>query len=208
MSSLTPLKATLLSLRPHKNEASLRIRNSSAALLAALFLTHLTPAPSLWTAIDVVFNDSGEGKSAFWMICAAELAILGLFTLNALQAAVALMYPQKPLPPTPSPAKSIMTPQSQSQKRRLVLSPHTSPQPQRTFSPYVSSPVSTPSRTLQYSIPGPTPPPFSSLNSSTGMPQTPSPLSAYRGKHSASIGHAFNGSILSRLTMDDDEEDE
>ncbi|KAG1747829.1 uncharacterized protein EDB91DRAFT_1115001 [Suillus paluster] len=208
MSSLTPLKASILSLKPHKNEASLRIRNSSAAVLAVLFLTHLTPAPSLWTAIDVVFNDLGEGKSAFWMLCAAELTILSLFTLNALQAAVALMYPPKHLPLTPSPTKSIKTPQLQSQKRRHVLSPHTSPQPQRTFSPYASSPVSTPSRTLQYSIPGPTPPPFSSLNSSTGMPPTPSPLSAYRGKHSASTGHAFNGSILSRLTKDDDEDEE
>ncbi|KAG2141907.1 hypothetical protein DEU56DRAFT_795478 [Suillus clintonianus] len=208
MSSLTPLKASIISLKPHRNEAALRIRNSSAALIALLFLTHLTPAPSLWTAIDVVFNDLGEGKSAFWIMCAAELAMLGLFTLNVLQAAIALMYPPKPLPLTPSPSKSIKTPQSQLQKRRHVLSPHTSPQPQRTFSPYVSSPVSTPSRTLQYSIPGPTPPPFSSLNSSTGMPQTPSPLSAYRGKHSASIGHAFNGSILSRLTKDDEEDEE
>ncbi|KAG2057458.1 hypothetical protein BDR06DRAFT_878093 [Suillus hirtellus] len=198
----------MLSLKPHKNEAALRIRNSSAALIAVLLFTHLTPAPSLWTAVDVVFNDSGEGKSAFWVMCAAELAMLGLFTLNALQAAIGLMYPQKPLPPTPSPSKSIKTPQSHLQKRRNVLSPHTSPQPQRTFSPYVSSPVSTPSRTLQYSIPGPTPPPFSLLNSSIGMPQTPSPLSAYRGKHSTSIGHSFNGSILNRLTKDDDEDEE
>jgi hypothetical protein len=71
MSSLTPLKASTLSLKPHKNEAALRIRNSSAAVVAVLFLTHLTPAPSLWTAVDVVLNDSGEGKSAFWMMCAA-----------------------------------------------------------------------------------------------------------------------------------------
>lgn len=71
MSSLTPLKASMLSLKPHKNEAALRIRNSSAALVAVLLFTHLTPAPSLWTAVDVVFNDSGEGKSAFWMMCAA-----------------------------------------------------------------------------------------------------------------------------------------
>ncbi|KAJ8591541.1 hypothetical protein M405DRAFT_873197 [Rhizopogon salebrosus TDB-379] len=202
----TPLKASLLSLKPYKNEASLRIRNSSAALVAAFLLTQLTPAPSLWTAVDVVFYESGEGKSAFWMFCAAELAILGLFTLNALQAALALLYPPKSPPPAPSPSKSIKSPQSQ--KRRNVLSPNTTPQPQRTFSPYASSPVSTPSRTLQYSIPGPTPPPFSSLSSSTGIPQTPSPLSVYRGKHSASTGHAFNGSILSRLTKDDDEDDD
>ncbi|OJA15038.1 hypothetical protein AZE42_11326 [Rhizopogon vesiculosus] len=82
------------------------------------------------------------------------------------------------------------------------------PQPQRTFSPYASSPVSTPSRTLQYSISEPTPPPFSSVNSSTGIPQTPSPLSAYREKHSASTRHAFHGSVLSRLTKDDEEDDE
>ena len=66
-----PFKASLLSLKPHRNEASLRIRNSSAALLVVLLLTHLTPAPSLWIAIDVVFYESSEGKSAFWMFCAA-----------------------------------------------------------------------------------------------------------------------------------------
>ena len=137
--SLTPLKASLLTLKPHKHEASLRIRNSSAALVAALLLTQLTPAPSLWTAVDVVFYDSGEGKSAFWMVCAAgewfyyslqvklfmsvvELAIIGLFTLNALQAALSLLYPTTSHPPTPSPSKSIKSPQSQ--KRRHVLSPN------------------------------------------------------------------------------------
>jgi hypothetical protein len=140
MSSFTTLKASLFSLMPHKNEASLRIRNSSAALVTAFLLTQLTPAPSPWTAVDVVFYESGEGKSAFWIFCAAgerfcflglqadlfmavvELVILGLFTLNALQGALALMYPPKSLPPTPSPSKSIKSPQSQ--KRRHVLSPN------------------------------------------------------------------------------------
>lgn len=71
MSSLSPFKASLLGLKPHKNEASLRIRNSSAALVAAFLLTQLTPAPSIWTAVDVVFYEPGEGKSPFWMFCAA-----------------------------------------------------------------------------------------------------------------------------------------
>jgi len=51
-----------------------------------------------------------------------ELAIIGLFTLNALQAALSLLYPTTSHPPTPSPSKSIKSPQSQ--KRRHVLSPN------------------------------------------------------------------------------------
>ncbi|OAX31132.1 hypothetical protein K503DRAFT_777822 [Rhizopogon vinicolor AM-OR11-026] len=157
--SLTPRKVSLLSLKPHKNEPSLRIRNSSAALIAALLFTQLTPAP-------------------FGALVSTKIHT-----------------------PTPSPSKSIKSPQSQ-KRRHVLIRPHShSARSPRTL------PLLCPPPLAPFNISGPTPPPFSSLNSSTGISQTPFPLSAYRGKHSASTGYAFNGSVLSRLTKDDDEDD-
>ncbi|KIK95492.1 hypothetical protein PAXRUDRAFT_378968 [Paxillus rubicundulus Ve08.2h10] len=192
--------------KPYKNEAVLRLRNTTMSLLALILLTHLLPVPSLWTAFNVVRGGSDVG--AVWAVCAAELSLSGLLGLNLIQAAVAIRYPRSPLPPpfTP-PAKGITTPQGQ-KKRRTILSPGTSPQAQRSFTPsYVPSPASTPSRTLHYSMPS-TPSPFGvSLGSSASMPSTPSPsLAAYHGRHPPSLGQPFNASTLSRLTGDSDEE--
>ncbi|KIJ65400.1 hypothetical protein HYDPIDRAFT_174869 [Hydnomerulius pinastri MD-312] len=193
--------------KPHKNEAVLRLRNTTLSLFALVLLTHLLPVPSLWTAVDVVRGDERVG--VHWAVCAAELVLSGVLALNLIQAAVAIQYPRSPLPPLPSsPAKSLVTPQGQ-KKRRTILSPATSPQAQRSFSSsYVSSPVSTPSRTLHYSMPS-TPSPFGiSLNSSTNsVPSTPSPsLAAYHGRHAPSTGYSFNGSTLSRLADDSDDD--
>ncbi|KAH7881963.1 hypothetical protein F5I97DRAFT_459867 [Phlebopus sp. FC_14] len=193
--------------KPHKNEAMLRLRNTTLSLVVLIVLTNLLPVPSLWTAVKVVRGN--EDRGTLWTICAAELLTLALLALNIVQSAIAIKYPRKPLPPIPvSPAKNLVTPQSQKTRRKL-LSPTTSPQAQRSFtSSYVSSPVSTPSRTLHYSMPS-TPSPFGvSLNSSTGsLPPTPSPsLAAYYGRHTPSTGHPFNGSTLSQLASDSDEE--
>ncbi|KAF8141339.1 hypothetical protein EV363DRAFT_1151185 [Boletus edulis] len=177
--------------KPHRNEALLRLRNSTLCLVTLVLLTYLLPVPSLWTAFNVV---RGEGHvDVFWAVCAAEVALSGLLALNLIQAAVAIRYPRTPLPPLPSsPAKGLLTPQGQ-KKRRTILSPATSPQTQRSFtSSYVPSPVSTPSRTLHYSMPS-TPSPFGvSLGASTtSVPSTPSPsLAAYHGKHPPSLGRA------------------
>jgi len=61
------------------------------------------------------------GLQAVLLIAVVELVILGLFILNALQEALALLYPPTLHAPTPSPSKSIKSPQSQ---KRHVLSPN------------------------------------------------------------------------------------
>ncbi|KAF8833502.1 hypothetical protein BDN67DRAFT_976567 [Paxillus ammoniavirescens] len=193
--------------KPYKNEAVLRLRNTTMSLLALILLTYLLPVPSLWTAFNVM-RGGRSGVGAVWAVCAAELSLSGLLGLNLIQAAVAIRYPRSPLPPPPTPpAKGLTTPQGQ-KKRRTILSPGTSPQAQRSFtSSYVPSPVSTPSRTLHYSMPS-TPSPFGvSLGSSASVPSTPSPsLAAYHGRHPPSLGQPFNASTLSRLAGDSDEE--
>ena len=126
--------------KPHKNEAFLRLRNSTLCLVTLVLLTYLLPIPSLWTALNVVRGESGV--NAFWAVCAAgtltcradigrhvdmvllsEIALSSLLGLNLLQAALAIRYPRSPLPPLPSsPAKILLTPQGQ-KKRRTILSP-------------------------------------------------------------------------------------
>jgi hypothetical protein len=127
--------------KPHKNEAFVRLRNSTLCLVTLVLFTYLLPVPSLWTALNVVRGEGGVG--VFWAVCAAgmptcqldmefdtdwfsflsEVSLSGLLALNLIQAAVAIQYPRTPLPPLPSsPAKSLLTPQGQ-KKRRTILSP-------------------------------------------------------------------------------------
>ncbi|EIN06325.1 hypothetical protein PUNSTDRAFT_145591 [Punctularia strigosozonata HHB-11173 SS5] len=173
-----------------------------------------------------------------WCVCAAELALLGLLLLNVVQSILALKYPRKATRPLPSPAaKGIQflnrpssasagpsgLAQSTNSKRKL-LSPSTSPQPQRSFSSsYATSPgspnpfqTSTSSTTLS-----PWKSPLSSslnasLLSSTGTP-SPSPA-PYRGAGSLNVsalgrrpgsvgGRALEGSFLHRLRTADDSDD-
>ncbi|KAG8221181.1 hypothetical protein J3R82DRAFT_2745 [Butyriboletus roseoflavus] len=107
--------------KPHKNEAFVRLRNSTLCLVTLVLLTYLLPVPSLWTALHVVRREAGV--TVLWAVCAAEVALSSLLALDLIQAAVAIKYPRTPLPPLPSsPAKGLLTPQGQ-KKRRTVLSP-------------------------------------------------------------------------------------
>jgi len=57
--------------KPHKNEAFVRLRNSTLCLVTLVLLTYLLPIPSLWTALNVV---RGEGDvNVFWAVCAAGM---------------------------------------------------------------------------------------------------------------------------------------
>ncbi|TCD68032.1 hypothetical protein EIP91_011643 [Steccherinum ochraceum] len=147
---------------------------------------------------------------------------LGVMGVNVLQASYALQYP----PPTQpqmtagTPVKKAFMPPPQSPPnstpRRLGLSTSASPQPQKSFgSSYAASPLSTPSRTLNYSIPASASSAFdSSLNSSTmSLPNSPSPvlnspLAAYRGKHSNYVAQSFSGDLFSRMTARADDDDD
>ncbi|KIO07522.1 hypothetical protein M404DRAFT_386426 [Pisolithus tinctorius Marx 270] len=176
-------------IKPYKNEALIRLRNSTVGLVALVVTTHILPLPSLWTAANVV-RDRGQSDIGFlWGVCATELGFLALLILNTAQAAYALRYPRKPHSTHVSPAKALqVTPQSQ-KKRRSILSPaYGSPSP--------------PAHILLIHL-------FTTLDTFASMPPTPSPsLGAYHARHGDSPGQPFDGLTLSKLTdAQSDEED-
>ncbi|KAF9819320.1 hypothetical protein IEO21_02208 [Rhodonia placenta] len=189
-------------LKPSRGEAMARLRTNGLSLLTAVVLTHLLPVPSPWTAISVL-RERIPASGVYYLLCSVEVLLLAVLSINILQATYALKYPHATVvpPPRPSPAKTVGASSPQRQWRLKGLSPDSTPQRQKSFS-YAASPVSTPSRTLNYTIPPSAPSPFdSSFSSSVGsVPGSPSsPLAAYRGRHSTVAGRAFDGSLLSRL---------
>ncbi|KAJ7126900.1 hypothetical protein C8R44DRAFT_779838 [Mycena epipterygia] len=214
--------------KPHRTEALLRIRtNAFAVLLIAVLSSLVSWIPALPTALAIALSGKRHRSwSSDWIygaLCTIEVGAVVLLSLNILQAAYAVKYPRAPLPPSPSPAKpkgihmAPPTPQ-----RSLRLSPNSSPQPQKSFSfgasgsalqsstsTYPSSPVSTPSRVLHYSIP-----PASStstfMSSTSTTMHTPSPiLSTYLGKHGGEYNaRPFDGAFLSELRIHPDSEEE
>ncbi|KAI0768278.1 hypothetical protein BD413DRAFT_564986 [Trametes elegans] len=218
--AVTPAPASSTSIldwfKPLRSEAIARLRTNSVGLVGFVIISNLLPVPSLWTAFDVVWRQR-PASTPYYSLCAAELVLLAVFLFNIVQAGYALKYPRLPPPPPPSPAKPAKnTPLSPPAARQWRLSSNTpnvssSPQRQKAFSSYAPSPVSTPSRTINYSIPASlSSPPDASFASSIGsVPGSPgSPLAAYRGRHSTSVGRAFDVSLLSRLAKDDSDEDD
>ena len=55
--------------KPHKSEATLRIRNSAVGISVLLLLTHLSPLPSLWTCIRVVSSEHLPAVSWKYYLC-------------------------------------------------------------------------------------------------------------------------------------------
>jgi len=217
---MSATQAILDWLKPRRSEAITRIRSNGFGLVIALIVTVLLPFPKPWVAFQVVSAHEDVG-AFYWSLCAAECFILGVMGVNILQASYALQYPPTPHPPmsASTPAKAPFSPQSPqaSTPRRLgLLSASSSPQPQKAFSSsYAASPISTPSRTLKYSIPHSASSPFDmSLNSSTtSLPNSPSPilnspLAAYRGKHSNYVAQSFNGDLFNRMTRVEDDDDD
>ncbi|CDO71520.1 hypothetical protein BN946_scf184910.g19 [Trametes cinnabarina] len=199
--------------KPIRSEAIARLRTNSVGLVGLVIFTNLLPVPSLWTAFDVIWH-SKPTTAPYYYLCAVELGLLALLVFNVLQAGYALKYPRAPLPPPPSSAKAAkstpLSPPAARQWRLSGISPQASPQRQKAFSSYAPSPVSTPSRTINYTIPSSvSSPPDASFASSVSVPGSPaSPLAAYRGRHSTSVGRAFDGSLLSRLARDEDSDEE
>ena len=149
-----------------------------------------------------------------------------MLAVNVLQASYALRYPRTPLPPPPSPAKHPkntplspparqwrlqgLTPTVRDFRFTSCMSPpgdhlcvvQSTPQRQKAFSTYAPSPVSTPSRTLNYTFRSTSSQPDASFASSTiSAPGSPaSPLAAYRGRHSASVGRAYSRDFADAYT--------
>ncbi|KAJ7170779.1 hypothetical protein C8R43DRAFT_1231517 [Mycena crocata] len=213
--------------KPHRTEALLRIRTNVFAVLLIAVLSTLVPRiPALPTALAVALSAKRHpwGSSSIYVaFCMLEVGAVALMSLNILQAVYAVKYPRAPLPPSPSPAKpkgihmAPPTPQ-----RSFKLSPNSSPQLQKSFSfgasgsalqsstsMYPSSPLSTPSRTLQYSIP-PSSSTSTFMSSTSTTMHTPSPiLSTYMGKHGGEYtARPFDGAYLTELRIHPDSEED
>ncbi|KAI0825635.1 hypothetical protein BC629DRAFT_1586526 [Irpex lacteus] len=233
--------SVLDSLKPQRSEAVARIRSNGVGFVVVFVTTNLLPLPGPWEAVRQVwtsYNSRFKGREEvglWWVLCFLALSF------NILQAIYALQFPPKALsPPTPATPRpnplglSARSPKgsgglSQSQRKLIASTPTTVPQPQKPFSSsfYPSTPLSSPSRILNYSAlsqadislnssfsasitnsPSPT---GGALNarllglSSSGSPS----LAAYRGKHRNGAGRAFDGDLLNRLTRSTvDDEDE
>ncbi|KAF9546305.1 hypothetical protein CPC08DRAFT_700018 [Agrocybe pediades] len=243
----TTISSVSNKLKPHKAEAFQRIRINAACLVTTLVISYLLPLPSIPSALKLlVFSARAHGHPASWSaewiwerVCFLEMGLVSLWMYNIVEALYAIKYPRTPLPAVTSPAakktlkSAIPASTSTTPKRAFkILSPNTSPQPQRPFAPssslssvsmalhslsastgsgYPPSPVSTPSRVLHYNTP---------LSSSTGTASilnasstssnyldTPSPvISAYRGKHiGGDVGRALDGSYLSRIMQEEED---
>ncbi|KAJ6513160.1 hypothetical protein C8R45DRAFT_336284 [Mycena sanguinolenta] len=217
-------------LKLNRADALLRIRRNGFALLLLVSLSTLIPRiPALPTALAVALSGRryrwGTADWIYTWFCVLVGAVF-LMSLNVLQGVYAVQYPRPPPPPSPSPAKSkavhLTTP---TPKRSFKLSPNSSPQLQKSFSfgtsgsmlqsstssssVYPSSPLSTPSRVLNYSFPASTSS-TSTFMSSTSSINTPSPiLSTYLGKHAGEYtARPFDGAFLSEIRNHSDSEEE
>ncbi|KXN84129.1 hypothetical protein AN958_00399, partial [Leucoagaricus sp. SymC.cos] len=224
----SPYRQFLSHFKPHRAEALQRVRVNSVCLATGVLVSYLLPIPSLHKAIHVVRArdyDLGAGERMYRWFCLLEVAVLSIFLLNILHGIYAVRYPRASFPPLASPAKpKVKATAATPQRPFKVLSPQSSPQPQKpfSFSPsssfgfsmttnYPTSPISTPSRVVHY----PAPPNASttsqaSTSSSVNILATPSPVvTAYRGKHlSNSVGHALDGSYLGQFVQEQDKEEE
>lgn len=224
-----PFSSTLQSIanyfKPHRAEALERIRVNAFCFILVIVLSNLLPLPSLQSALRTVASSRHERWYSDWVyrwFCILEVAAAVIFAFNVLEGVYALKCPRPPLPPYTSPAKAKQIFKTDPTPKRTfkLLSPNTSPQPQKSFSSslssssfstaiaggstYPTSPLSTPSRVLHY------PDLLGSTNTQGSSTfQTPSPvLSAYRGKHANGVGRALDVSFLSQLGMDDSDVDD
>ncbi|TRM65719.1 hypothetical protein BD626DRAFT_535256 [Schizophyllum amplum] len=167
-----------------------------------------------------------QTKEPELLLGAFELLAATIFAVNLLQGFYAIKFPRKTPTPPPESARRQMpfkSPQPSAKRPFKNLTPKSTPQPQRAFSAstnntplgasssiaslsatspskYPASPVSTPSRVLQYSIPD-------SLSSTAStLPPTPSPImSEYRNKQRSVYGRPIDASfLLSQVAPDDD----
>jgi hypothetical protein len=123
--SSSPLAHLSNNIKPHPNEALLRLRSSSLALLSVFLVTNLLPLPNPLHAWKVVFSGHAGGGPIWWGLCCAELALLSILLLNTLQSIYAIKYPRAPLPSGPSSTKRLKiasTPAPKTKKRLSTLS--------------------------------------------------------------------------------------
>ncbi|KAF8076154.1 hypothetical protein FPV67DRAFT_400277 [Lyophyllum atratum] len=212
--------------KPHRAEALQRIRVNAFCLLLLFIFSNLLPLPTLQSAVWTVSSSrKSERWATDWLyrwFCIAEVTFATVLTFNILEGVYAVRYPRPAPPPTPARSKTVFQTTPTSKRPFTILSPNSSPQLQKSFSTsqsasfsasalkYPASPLSTPSRVMQYpSVPASSTNTMASSTSTMAFHSTPSPVvSAYRGKHSSSVGRALDESFLGRIPPQDfDDED-
>ncbi|KAI0311790.1 hypothetical protein OF83DRAFT_1177234 [Amylostereum chailletii] len=202
--------------KPRYPEAVFRLKNSLIALVFLVTATHLLPLPTLYSALWKFYRGS---YASTWEKGAAnvEVFIFSALLANILQSLIAIQSPPKSNPPPPSPAtrfapRQPATPTPSWRRAPNGLSPNTTPQRQKPFSPAASA--SDPRGLAKsYSLSFPPPSPDASFNSSASLsmssPSPSSPLAAYRGRRGVGAGRALDESLLTRLqeAQSDDDDD-
>ncbi|KDR74218.1 hypothetical protein GALMADRAFT_70717 [Galerina marginata CBS 339.88] len=173
--------------KPHKAEAIHRIRTNALCLVTTFIVSYLLPGtvPSLPSALSTLFADNRyQAWTTEWVwewACILETGLIALFAYNILEAIYAIKYPRAPLPHITSPAKAKtnVPPTTSTPKRAFkILSPNSSPQPQKPFTFSPSSSLTSASIALHQS--STTPGPSTGKGTSTGKgpaPYAQSPLS-------------------------------
>ncbi|KAG6810815.1 hypothetical protein H0H92_010205 [Tricholoma furcatifolium] len=124
-----------------------------------------------------------------------------------MEGVLAVKYPRAPVPATPGKTPNLFSSSPTPKRAFKVLSPQSSPQPQKPFSlsqaaspsKYPASPLSTPSRVVHYSsVAGSSTNTNASSTSTMMFHSTPSPVTAYRG--------ALDESFLRRVPPTEPEE--
>ncbi|KAG5641782.1 hypothetical protein DXG03_004258 [Asterophora parasitica] len=212
--------------KPHRAEALQRIRVNAFCILLLVVFSNLLPLPSLQRALGVVLTaKKPERWDVDWVwrwFCVAEVTFAGVFAFNVMEGVYAVKYPRSSQPTTPARPKTLFSPTPNNKRAFKVLSPNSSPQPQKSFSAslsqsasfsaspskYASSPLSTPSRVVHYPSISTNTQASSTSTMAFHAHATPSPVvSAYRGKHANGVGRALDDSYLGRISLETEEKD-
>ncbi|KAH8111766.1 hypothetical protein DFH11DRAFT_576752 [Phellopilus nigrolimitatus] len=201
-------------LKPRRGAAIAKLKNNGFAMLVALLVTQLSPiTPSPLTCLWMLVSGGKGMSSGLRLVCWIELAIFAFLSANIFQGYIGLKYPPPPCEPLGSPAKRAQLHSPPAARPLKTFTPVSTPLKASSFaSSYAPSPVSTPSRIINYKSPLPsstsTSPFYNSLNSSTLSASSlmSSPL-AYRARQSQPQPvRSLDGSLLSRLETDDDDD--
>ncbi|KAF8526487.1 hypothetical protein JB92DRAFT_2872154 [Gautieria morchelliformis] len=194
---------TRWSLRVPRDAALVMLRNNILSLAGLLLFNWFFPIYSGLKAL-VLPTSWTETFSKI------ELGVLTMtFGTNILVSVVSLRYPRASYPPLRIPSKPVVnvTPVRRPVKG-LGTSPVARPSPKSyTSSGYASTPLSTPSRLFNYSIPSSAGSPLNQSGTSslsTSSSYNNSPLAAYMGRHTVRTGRPIDPQLLDSLTGDDE----
>ncbi|KAF8581662.1 hypothetical protein K439DRAFT_1635997 [Ramaria rubella] len=197
---------TRWTLRVPRDAALVMLRNNVISLAGLLLFNWFIPIYSQLKAVLLP-------KSLAETFSTIELGVLALaFGVNIVVALVSIRYPRAPYPPLRTPAKPPVAKVTPVRRPLKGLGTSNSPLDRHSVakslgsSGYASTPMSTPSRLFNYSVPSSAGTPLnqsgiSSLSAASSF--NSSPLAAYMGRHTARSGRPIDPQFLENLTADD-----